>query len=59
VAFLEYMNFTDVKNELTTQIVGNCGGQGCIKGFRSDIRYSEQPLIFGPYPDQIEKYFQM
>jgi len=26
VAFLEYMNFTDVKNELTTQIVGNWGG---------------------------------
>jgi len=24
--FLEFRNFTDVKNELTTQIVGNCGG---------------------------------
>ena len=32
--------------------------QGCIKGFRSDIRYSEQPLIFCPYPDLIEKIFR-
>ena len=31
--------------------------QGCIKGVCSDIRYSEQSLIFWSYPDQIEKVF--
>lgn len=38
-AFLEYMNFTDVKNDLTTQIIGNWGGyEICSSKYQSKMK---------------------
>ena len=38
-AFLEYMNFTDVKNHLTTQIIGNWGGYViCSSKYQSKMK---------------------